>query len=174
MGNITYKFKAQQWAPAYANLFMGNLEPTLQELSHNHIKLWKRFIDDIFIVWIGSKELIEFMEKINKIHPTIHFTFELSESEITFLDVTLLKGNRFKSEHILDKKPTSNPRTNNYMSTLRPTTHQLLVINSNRRSQQVRQNKFWQTTLQPHDQTPKEKTETEVIKLNKLNYKSLQ
>jgi len=91
--------------PAYANLFMGNLEPILQKLGHNHIKLWKRFIDDIFIVWTGSKEeLTEFMEKINKIHPTFHFTFEISESEITLLDVTLFKGDRFKSKHILDIK----------------------------------------------------------------------
>ena len=90
-------------APAYANLFMGNLEPILQRLGHNHIKLWTRFIDDIFIVWTGLKEeLIEFMKKINKIHPTFHFTFDLSESEVTFTDVTLFKGNRFKSEHILD------------------------------------------------------------------------
>jgi len=57
----------------------------------------------IFIVWTGSKEeLTEF--KINKIHPTFHFTFELNESEITLLDVKLFKGDRFKSEHILDIK----------------------------------------------------------------------
>jgi len=35
--------------PAYANLFMGNLELILQKLGHNHVKLWKKFIDDIYI-----------------------------------------------------------------------------------------------------------------------------
>ena len=37
-------------APAYANIFMGNLEPTLQAEGQKNILIWKRFIDDIFIV----------------------------------------------------------------------------------------------------------------------------
>ena len=41
-------------APVYANLFMGRLEETLKELGKPHIVLWKRFIDDIFIIWTGS------------------------------------------------------------------------------------------------------------------------
>ena len=41
-------------APAYANLFMGKLEEKLNELGKLHIMLWKRFIDDIFVIWTGS------------------------------------------------------------------------------------------------------------------------
>ena len=41
-------------APAYANLFMGKLEKKLKELGKPNILLWKRFIDDIFILWTGS------------------------------------------------------------------------------------------------------------------------
>ena len=41
-------------APAYANLFMGKLEEHLIKLAHNHIHTWKRFIDDIFIIWTGT------------------------------------------------------------------------------------------------------------------------
>ena len=36
---------------------------------------WKRFLDDIFILWTGSIEKLHlFLEELNKIHPTIKFT----------------------------------------------------------------------------------------------------
>ena len=45
-------------APAAANLFMGRLERKILEnspvtLTQNQ---WKRFIDDIFVLWLGSQE----------------------------------------------------------------------------------------------------------------------
>ena len=56
-------------APAYANLYMGKLEEKLKDVGKPHVKLWKRFIDDIFVIWTGSKpEFITFMTKINQIH----------------------------------------------------------------------------------------------------------
>ena len=64
---------------------MGKLEEQLKDLGK---PLWKRFIDDIFVIWTGSKsEFITFMTKINQIHNTIKFTHELSEMELAFLDV---------------------------------------------------------------------------------------
>ena len=90
-------------APAYANLFMGKFEEKLNELGKPNIILWKRFIDDIFIIWSGSEsEFTTYMTTINQIHRTIKFTYELSETELTFLDVTLYKGERFNQNHILD------------------------------------------------------------------------
>lgn len=46
-------------APAYANLFMGKLEKHLISLANNHIKTWKRYIDDIFIIWTGTTNKFE-------------------------------------------------------------------------------------------------------------------
>ena len=37
-----------------------------------------------------------FIEKANKFHPTIKFTAEISENEITFLDTVVFKGEGFK------------------------------------------------------------------------------
>jgi len=37
-------------SPAYANIFMGKLEPILQEHGIGHILIWKRFIDGVFII----------------------------------------------------------------------------------------------------------------------------
>ena len=79
-------------APAYANLFMGKLEEKLNELGKPHIMLWKRFIDDIFVIWTGSASEFTtncYINIINQLHHTIKFTYELSETELTFLDITL-------------------------------------------------------------------------------------
>ena len=90
-------------APAYANIFMGNLEKELLEIGSGKILVWKRFIDDIFIVWDGSEaEFKQHMETINTLHNTIKFTHECSDHEITFLDLTLYKGSRFQLNGILD------------------------------------------------------------------------
>ena len=47
--------------------------------------LW--FIDNIFMVFPGSKPDFEFfVEYANTFHPTIKFTAEHSETEVVFLD----------------------------------------------------------------------------------------
>ena len=91
-------------APAYANLFMGKLEEEkLTKLGKPHILIWKRFIDDIFLIWTGSKTDFEtYMNELNKLHHSIKFTYEISQNKLTFLDVTLYKGSRFENNHILD------------------------------------------------------------------------
>ena len=64
--------------------------------------MWKRFIDDIFCLWDTNKEDIDqFIEHANSCHPTIKFTAEVSQTETTFLDTTVYKGERFENERIL-------------------------------------------------------------------------
>ena len=113
-------------APAYANLFMGSIEPRLQTLGLDKIHTWKRYIDDIFVIWLGSnEELTTFISKINQVHPTIKFTYEHSDSELTFLDVTVYKGPQFKETGLLDVKTHIKP-TNNYTSTKNRTNRSVL------------------------------------------------
>ena len=97
-------------APAYANLFMGKLEEKLNELGKPHIMLWKRFIDDIFVIWTwSSSEFTTYMNTMNQLHHIIKFTNELSETELTFLDITLYKGDRFDRNQILDVRTHIKP-----------------------------------------------------------------
>ena len=42
------------------------------------------------------------IEQANKHHPTIKFTAEISETEATFLDTNIYKGERFRSNSVLD------------------------------------------------------------------------
>lgn len=65
----------------------------------------------VFLLFKGSEQaLIEFYQIVNSIHPLLKFTYEISNSQIQFLDVTIFKGHRFQMEQILDiklyRKPT--------------------------------------------------------------------
>ena len=54
-------------------------------------------------MWNTSRDKIEdFLVTANSFHPTIKFTAEISETEATFLDTKVYKGDRFNKESILD------------------------------------------------------------------------
>ena len=56
--------------------------------------LWWWYIDDIFFIWKhGEEKLKEFIDALNKKHPTIKFIAEWSETQINFLDVTVYLEN---------------------------------------------------------------------------------
>ncbi|EDO31410.1 predicted protein, partial [Nematostella vectensis] len=69
-------------APSYANLFMAKVENEIIDSSPVKPYLWRRYIDDIFMIWTeGEDALREFMAHMNSIHRTIKFTFEWSTSQ---------------------------------------------------------------------------------------------
>ena len=77
-------------APSYANLFMTKFEQTHVYTYHLQPTLWKRFIDDIFMIWPhGMDSLLEFIQHLNTAHPTIKFTSTISPTEISFLDLII-------------------------------------------------------------------------------------
>jgi len=93
-------------APAYANLFMADLEEKLLQNSTTDPILWKRYIDDILCIWPGSPEQLQnFIDYLNRAHPTIKFTCECSTTSVDFLDITIYKGKRYNRERTLDVKP---------------------------------------------------------------------
>ena len=74
-------------AVSFANIFMAEIETDIINQSPNKPLIWKRYIDDIFSPWSTNKEAINnFTELANSFHPTIKFTAEISDTEITFLD----------------------------------------------------------------------------------------
>ena len=76
-------------APLYSILFMSELEEDIVKLCEYKPYLWGRYIDDIFFSWEhGENKLKSFIDKIDKVHPTIKFTSEWSKTLINFLDVT--------------------------------------------------------------------------------------
>ena len=73
-------------APSYANIFIAMLDDQTLKLTNTYkitdecpMKIWKRFLDDCFGIRTYSIEkLYQFLDDINKIHPTIKFTLEHS------------------------------------------------------------------------------------------------
>ena len=69
-------------APPYANIFMARrIDNKIKDIStmfqnnRTSLMLFKRFLDDIFMIFTGSTiTLHEFMEEVNQIHPSIKFT----------------------------------------------------------------------------------------------------
>ena len=69
---------------------MAELEEKIIKESEDEVYLWWRYVDDIFFLWgHGENKLKSFIDKINKVHPTIKFTAEWLETSISFLDVTM-------------------------------------------------------------------------------------
>ena len=135
-------------APAYTNLFMGSLEPTLTRLGHPYITMWKWYI---FIIWTGSTtQLQTFMSKISTVHRTIKFTHEHSDTELTFLDVTVYKGPEFSSTGTLDVKTHIKP-TNKQLYIHRNSYHPKCV------KQLYRRVKHLGTSAQTHRRPPTNK-----------------
>ena len=95
-----------KFAPPYSILFMAELEEEILREVELKPYLWWRFIDDIFFIWEhGEEKLKEFIDVLNKKHPTIKFTAEWSKTQINFLDVTVyLENEDIKTD--LYVKPT--------------------------------------------------------------------
>ena len=74
---------------------MGNYEKLVFGSNQNMLKkiiLWKRFIDDIFMLFKGSKAECEWL---NSLMPgVIKFKFEFSFTRIVFLDLEIFQDLR--------------------------------------------------------------------------------
>ena len=74
---------------------MGKKERIILATKTHHIdklykKVWRRFIDDIFVLFQGTEsELNEFMELLNSLFPSIKVTasFDFVKRKVEFLDI---------------------------------------------------------------------------------------
>ena len=104
-------------APAYANTFMGWFEDTHVYTYHKQPLLWKRFIDDIFLIWHHEKEDLDlFIDYLNSRMPSIKFEAESSNTSVHFLDVTINITETGEINTTLYTKPTDAHNYINYYS----------------------------------------------------------
>ena len=74
--------------PAYANLFMIQVEERLVDSSAEKPLVWMRYIDDVFFIWTyGESKLRVFIDHLNSSHEAIKFTSDYSKDSISFMDV---------------------------------------------------------------------------------------
>ena len=74
-----------KFALPYIILFMAELEEKIFEIVDNK-PYWWRNIDDIFFIWEhGEEKLMDFVQTLNEIHPTITFAAEWSQKSIFWM-----------------------------------------------------------------------------------------
>ena len=107
-------------SPEISDLVMHVLE-TEFILPDKNILFYRRYRDDILMFYNGPRpELEGLMSKMNIVHPTLKFTFDVSDTIVTYLDLQIYKGDRFKSTGKLDHR----------VNTKKTDTHQWLSPNS--------------------------------------------
>ena len=116
-------------APSYANIYLANrIDKKIEELAkiyeennQGYLKIFKRFLDDILKIFVGTtKQLHNFLDDMNNLHPTLKFTITHTSvkneqienrcnceqrDSIPYLD-TLLSIENGRIEVDLYKKPT--------------------------------------------------------------------
>ena len=94
-------------APSYSIIFMDQLERKFLARQHLQPLVWWRYIDDIFLIWPHSREELDsFISGLNRVHTTIKFTSDISDTSINFLDVKITKTSDGKLTTDLHTKPT--------------------------------------------------------------------
>ncbi len=96
-------------APSFANIFIGALEQSLLSSTPNHLVplLWKRFIDDIFLIWTyGEESFHSFVQHLNSFHSTIKFGVTHSTKSVNFLDTSVYITPQNTFQTTLYIKPT--------------------------------------------------------------------
>ena len=77
--------------PNYANLFVGYVEEQIfNQFDGPKTELFGRYIDDCLGATSCTKEELErFIGFVNSFHPALKFTWEISETSVTFLDINI-------------------------------------------------------------------------------------
>ena len=69
-----------------------NLEERILHICSFKPLVWWRYTDNIFLLWQhGEEKLKEFLDLLNRYHPSIKFTSIYSRKWIDFLDVEIIK-----------------------------------------------------------------------------------
>ena len=67
-------------ASNYVNLFMADFEKKVIFTYPIQPIYYRRYIDDIISIWSSTRqEITNFQNHLNDVHPTIKFTFEVSD-----------------------------------------------------------------------------------------------
>jgi hypothetical protein len=95
----------KRFSPGFANLYMAEWEKEALENCPNQPLIYRRYLDDIFMIWQHSKEAFtEFLAILNNHDPNIKLKAQIDELSVDFLDVTLYKGIKYETTGYLDYK----------------------------------------------------------------------
>ena len=80
--------------PSYANLFIGYIEHQFfNQYNGPKPELYRRYIDDCVGATSSTREeLNQFITAVNSFHPTLKYTWGISDTSLAFLDIKLSIG----------------------------------------------------------------------------------
>jgi hypothetical protein len=80
------------FAPPFACIWLAILEKPLVTLFAQNLRLYKRYIDDLMIIWEGSRALaMEFCSQFNQLHRRLQVPeWTVSTSDAVFLDLVVI------------------------------------------------------------------------------------
>lgn len=102
------------FAPSLANLFLGWWEEQVvwvdeMTMYTDHILVWVRYIDDLFIIWKGTSTMArEFINKLGANNLNLEFTNTISATYCEFLDVVLEIKDNAITTRLFRKKTAGN------------------------------------------------------------------
>ena len=147
LNNTYFTFKGKHYqqifgvpmgSPIYvviANLVMEYVEQKAISSFSSSPKLWKRFVDDTFVI-MQTNEVNRFFDHLNKVDPNINFTIELQQNDkLAFLDVLVMRMQDGKLATKVHRKTTHTNRYLNYHSAHSTEQKQGVVMNLYNRAQ---------------------------------------
>lgn len=80
---------AVELANLFGDRYIDN-NPTISSILTKSSLLYKRYIDDLFLIWTGTQnELETLLNALNSIHPRLKFTINHSRESLAFLDLLI-------------------------------------------------------------------------------------
>ena len=103
--------------PAFVNIFMSHLEREFLRTCPADFKptLYRRYIDDTFVLFREKEQAKNFLNFINKRHNNIEFTMECEKDDfLCFLDVKVSRVDGGYTTNVYRKKTHSGQGLNIY------------------------------------------------------------
>ena len=93
-------------APTLASIFLSSIEDNIDLFPGQKPLAYKRYVDDIFLIFDNQIDIDPFLEYLNSLHPNIKFTTETENNgKLSFLDL-LIERKRDVYETEIHRKKT--------------------------------------------------------------------
>ena len=93
--------------PTMASIFMKEIEGKISNYEGNKPTVYKRYVDDIFLIFNSRDDVGPFLNFMNNLHNNIKFTTEFeNENKLSFLDILIKRIDNLKYETSIYRKPT--------------------------------------------------------------------
>ena len=129
-------------APTLACFFMHHLESAFCTQEHLQPLIYKRYIDDIFLIWTHGQDSFKlFFDHFNQFHPNITFTCHTSNTSVDYLDLTIFIDPT-KPTKLLYKpfhKPTNSFQYVHSLSHHPPSTKKAIIYTQSTQTHQINQ-----------------------------------